>query len=88
MEPHGDNVRIVFQTKGSARAKSACNGQQEKDLSGSCVAGQVRGERGGGDAAKQGLFLFIRKDSVWRLACDSAMERNIAITLIQCYVDD
>lgn len=48
------------------------------------VARQVCGARGGGDAAKQGVFLVIRKDSVWMLACESPKERNLAIRLIKC----
>ena len=48
------------------------------------VARQVCGARGGGDAAKQGVFLVIRKDSVWMLACESAKERNTAIRVIKC----
>ena len=41
------------------------------------------GARGGGDAAKQGVFLVIRKDSVWMLACESPKERYLAIRLIK-----
>ena len=44
---------------------------------------QVCGARGGGDAAKQGVFLVLDITSVWMLACESPWERNLCIKAIR-----
>ncbi len=44
---------------------------------------QLCGARGGGDAAKLGIFLVMAKSSVWMLACESTWERNALITCIR-----
>jgi hypothetical protein len=44
---------------------------------------QLCGARGGGDAAKLGIFLVLHMSSVWMLACESTWERNALITCIR-----
>ncbi|KAK9845879.1 hypothetical protein WJX81_004995 [Elliptochloris bilobata] len=76
------------------RSISLCKRGTFKPLYSSVVCGQeykcsmqVCGARGGGDAAKQGVFLVIRKDSVWMLACKSPKERNQCIMLIRTFAE-
>jgi hypothetical protein len=41
--------------------------------------------RGGGEAAAQGLFLALGPESAFMLACESAKERNAAVSLLRYF---
>lgn len=64
--------KIKLRRDDKTRFKESYNGEM-----------QVCGARGGGDAAAQGLFLNLKGNLSFMLACESKQERNTAIYLIR-----